>query len=210
MIVFPKFRFFYKDLKDKTFTLLDVGAGNHSPSLTKRVFPHCIYHGIDIGNYNNTVNDVSLMDRYFEMDISQLRFDEVPDNFYDIIVMNHIIEHIRNGDKAIEGLSNKLKPGGFIYIEYPGMKSLHLPTMRGTLNFYDDPTHVRVYSVGEIELVLVNKNFKILTKGTRRYWPYIILMPAKIMYNLIRKGHTPAGIFWDLLGFAEYVYAQKR
>ena len=64
--------------------------------------------------------------------------------------MVHVIEHLHNGDKVLEGLLTKLRSGGVIYIEYPGIRSTRLPSMRGSLNFSDDPTHVRLYSVPEI------------------------------------------------------------
>ena len=197
-------------MKTKKFILLDVGAGSHSPSLAKRVFPDCIYHGIDIGNYDNSANDMSLMDRYFEMDVTKLDFDEIPDYYYDLIILSHIIEHLHNGDKVIEGLAKKLKPGGFIYIEYPGEKSTRFPKMRGSLNFYDDPTHVRLYSLQEIEQLLTTAGFVTISKGLRRYWPYILLTPIKIAYNVMKRGYIPGSIFWDILGFAEYVYAKKN
>ncbi|NBV95614.1 MAG: methyltransferase domain-containing protein, partial [Actinobacteria bacterium] len=72
-----------------------------------------------------------------------------PDNYFDGIWMVHVIEHLHNGDAVIQHLLPKLKSGGFLYIEYPGQKSTTLPSMHGTLNFKDDPTHVRVYSVNE-------------------------------------------------------------
>ncbi len=150
------------------------------------------------------------MDKYFEMDVTLLKFDEIPNNFYDVIMLSHIIEHLHNGDKVIEGLLPKLKKGGFIYIEYPGERSTRLPRMKATLNFYDDATHVRIFSIPEIENLLTKNNLKVLKKGTRRYWPYILFMPVILVYKAIEKGQVQGGSFWDILGFAEYVYAQKN
>ncbi len=205
-----KFRCFYATFKKKQFTLLDVGAGNHSSTRAKGIFPKCTYHGIDIDTYNNTSTDLQAMDRYFEMDISKLSFDDIPDNFYDVILMAHIIEHVHNGDQVITELCKKLKPGGYIYIEYPGKKSLRLPSMKDTLNFYDDPTHVKVYTVEEVAFAVINSNCTVLKKGTRRHWPYILLMPVKIALDLIKKRYISAVTFWDIVGFAEFVYAQKE
>src|SRR5690349_14930869 len=115
------------------------------------------------------------MKQFYEMDLTQLKFDAIPDNFFDVIMMSHIIEHLHNGDKVIEGVLQKLKKGGLIYIEYPGQKSTTLPSMKRTLNFYDDPTHVRIYSVPEVKGILENNGMQVLRSGTRRYWPYILL-----------------------------------
>jgi hypothetical protein len=192
------------------FILLDIGAGNHSCSKYKNAFPNCEYHGVDLDkNYNNDENDFSLMKAFYEMDLTKLDFSSIPDNHFDFIMMAHIIEHLHNGDQVIKGLIPKLKSGGYIYIEYPGLKSTKLPSMSGSLNFYDDSTHVRVYSLSEIREVLGNK-FEILSYGSRRNLAFLIAMPFKIMFNAIQLKKPTGNMFWDLLGFAELVFARKK
>jgi len=192
------------------FILLDIGAGNHSCSKYKNAFPNCEYHGVDLDkNYNNDENDFSLMKAFYEMDLTLLDFSSIPNNYFDFIMMAHIIEHLHNGDKVIEGLIPKLKSGGYIYIEYPGIQSTKLPSMNGSLNFYDDDTHIRVYSIPEITKVLGNQ-FEILSSGTRRNLAFLIAMPFKILLNAIKFKKPSGNTFWDLLGFAELVFAQKK
>jgi ubiquinone/menaquinone biosynthesis C-methylase UbiE len=211
LIIPHKFRFLPSNFKNQEFNLFDVGAGSHSATKTQNIFPKCNYYGIDITKeYENDENDFKAMKGFYQMDLTKLQFDEIPDSFFDVIIMSHIIEHLYNGDLVIEGLVKKLKKGGKIYIEYPGEKSTKLPSMKRTLNFYDDPTHVRIYSVPEINNVLVNNNFNVLKKGTRRYWPYIILLPFTIVTEFIKYKFIPGGVFWDLMGFAEYLYAEKK
>ena len=49
-----KYRYLNKLFKQGEFVLLDIGAGNHSASKTKKWFPNCEYHGLDLNkNYNN-------------------------------------------------------------------------------------------------------------------------------------------------------------
>ena len=84
------------------------------------------------------------MTSFYEMDLTLLKFDALPDSFFDAIWMVHVIEHLRNGDEVLKNLIPKLKPGGHLYIEYPGIKSTKLPSMHGSLNFKDVCTHVRL------------------------------------------------------------------
>lgn len=206
-----KFRFIINGFKGKSFNLLDVGAGSHSATKTKSFFPDCNYYGIDITKeYENDENDFKAMSGFYEMDLTKLNFEMIPNDFFDVIIMSHIIEHLHNGDKVIEGLLPKLKKDGFIYIEYPGQRSTKLPHMKRTLNFYDDPTHVRIYSVKEIESIVNNNNCTVLRSGTRRYWPYILLLPFTLVTETLKYGFVPGGVFWDLMGFAEFVFARKR
>ena len=206
-----KFKFFKKEFSTKSFNLLDVGAGSHSATKTMAVFSGCNYYGIDIRrDYENDENDFKVMKGFFEMDLTALNFDAIPNDFFDVMILSHIIEHLHNGDKVIEGLLPKLKKGGYIYLEYPGQRSTKLPSMKRTLNFYDDPTHVRVFSVPEVSEILKRNGFEILKGGTRRHLPYIILFPASLVVEFIKYKVISGGVFWDLLGFAEFVLAKKK
>lgn len=206
-----KFIFLKRSFGSRPFRLLDIGAGNHSASKAKRVFPLCEYHGVDMErDYNNDADDFKLMDAFYEMDLTRLEFSAIPDNYFDGIWMVHVIEHLHNGDKVITGLLPKLKPGGYMYIEYPGIKSTRLPSMYGTLNFKDDPTHVRVYSTKELATLFEEKGFKVLKAGTRRNAWFIMAMPFRILGNVVQGKKLNANIFWDVLGFAEYVWVQKK
>jgi SAM-dependent methyltransferase len=206
-----KFGFIKKTFDNKHFKLLDVGCGNHSPSKTKIVFPNCEYYGLDLDKtYNNDEKDFEVIEQFYELDLTKLDYSIIPDNFFDFIRMAHVIEHLYNGDKVLKELIPKLKNGGFFYIEYPGKKSLKLPSMHGTLNFHDDPTHVRVYSVNELKKVFESLNCKVIKAGTRRNIWNMLAMPVRTITSLIKNRRLEANIFWDITGFAEYLYVQKQ
>jgi SAM-dependent methyltransferase len=206
-----KFIYLQKNFDKRSFTLLDIGAGNHSASKTKNIFPLCEYHGVDMErNYNNNAEDFKLMSGFYEMDLTKLDFSSIPDNYFDAVNMVHVIEHLYNGDDVIKGLLPKLKSGGYIYIEYPGEKSTRLPSMYGTLNFNDDPTHVRVYSIKELTDLFTHNHCEILKSGTRRNPWFIIAMPFKIVEKWIKRKPLQGNIFWDILGFAEFLWVRKK
>jgi SAM-dependent methyltransferase len=205
-----KFIYLKKSFGNRPFRLLDIGAGNHSATKTKRVFPHCEYHGVDLErSYNNSAEDFRLMAAFYEMDLTRLDFSSIPDRYFDAITMVHVIEHLLNGDEVVKGLLPKLKPGGVLYLEYPGEKSKKLPSMHGTLNFKDDPTHVRVYSVRELSHLLTANGCVVLQSGLRRNPWFIMAMPFRVMAHWLRGKKLEGNIFWDLLGFAEFVWARK-
>lgn len=207
-----KFRFLDRHFTKKgAFILLDIGAGNNSATNTKKWFPNCTYHGVDRNrDYNNNDKDFELMDQFFEIDLTLLNFNEIPDNHYDAIMMAHVIEHLPNGTDVIKALIPKLKKGGLIYIEYPGIKSTTLPSKKGTLNFFDDDTHCRIYSKIELFNLLMSTGCLPLKGGTRRDIQTIILLPIKLIHNKIKYGYVMGSVFWDLLGFAEFVLAKRK
>ena len=200
-----------KSFADKPFKLLDVGAGNHSASRIVSLFSKCEYYGLDMDkSYNNSEADFKAMKDFYQLDLTKLDYSIVPDQYFDGIWMAHVIEHLYNGDKVLPGLIQKLKPGGYFYIEYPGKKSTTLPSMKGTLNFKDDSTHVRLYSVPEIAAVFENNGCTVLRSGTRRNWFYIFSLPLRAAISVIKNGHVQGNVFWDLLGFAEYLWVKKN
>ncbi|MDP4148530.1 MAG: class I SAM-dependent methyltransferase [Bacteroidota bacterium] len=210
-IVNPKFSFLRKYFGKQPFRLLDVGAGNHSAAKVTALFPNCEYYGLDMDRqYNNDDGDFRAMKGFFELDLTRLDYSVIPDRYFDGMLMAHVIEHLPNGDEVLPRLLTKLKPGGYFYIEYPGAKSLSLPSMRGTLNFKDDPTHVRVYSVAELRKIFEAEGCTVLAAGTRRSIWNIIATPARMLNSLVRTGHLRGNIFWDLLGFAEYLQVRKN
>jgi len=210
-IVNFKFRYIRKSFGDRPFKLLDVGAGNHSASRITSLFPHCEYYGLDRDkHYNNDPRDFSAMKAFYELDLTLLDYSKIPDHYFDGIWMAHVIEHLHNGTDVLPGLLKKLKPGGYFYIEYPGKKSLRLPSMRGTLNFHDDTTHVRVYSIPELKQVFADNDCSVLESGTRRNGWYIAAIPLRMIQSWIKRGHLIGNLFWDLLGFAEYLWVKKK
>ena len=205
-----KFIYLKRAFGNKPFCLLDIGAGNHSATKAKSVFPNCEYHGVDMEKeYNNSEEDFKQMHAFYEMDLTKLDFTSIPDNYFDAIVMAHVIEHLYNGDEVVTGLLPKLKTGGYIYLEYPGEKSTRLPSMYGSLNFRDDSTHVRLYSVKELSALVEANGCRVLKAGMRRNGWFIAAMPFRIIKSWLVGKKLQGNIFWDLLGFAEFVWARK-
>lgn len=48
-----------------------------------------------------------------------------PDNFFDVIVCNQLVEHLRNPDNLFEEIYRMLKHGGYAIISTPNLASLH-------------------------------------------------------------------------------------
>ena len=206
-----KFKFF-KQFMGTECNILDVGCGNHSPLKTKQYFKHCIYHGVDKEKYNLDDIDTKIMDNFFKIDLDKnlKKIALIKNNYYDIIIVSHVIEHLHNGIEVIKNLISKIKPGGLIYVEYPRMKTVHFPSMKGTLNFYDDPTHVKLYTINEIKNILIKNKLHIIKYGVRRDKVRIVLSPILIFYTRLRYKSFLAYTFWDLLGFSEFIVAMKQ
>lgn len=191
--------------------ILDIGCGNHSPTLFKLYFPNCHYTGLDRDpDYNLTPEDKANMDAFLLMDLTRAEWDRIPDALFDLITLAHVIEHIPNGEEVLSHLWKKLKPGGYLYIETPSERSLYLPSMPGTLNFFDDPTHVRLYPPTELANLFLRLGGRVLRVRIARNWRRMLFTPLLIPLHLVLKGTVRRGaLYWDWTGFAYYILVQK-
>jgi ubiquinone/menaquinone biosynthesis C-methylase UbiE len=83
------------------------------------------------------------------MSITDIKF---PDNHFDIILCNHVLEHVPDDKKAMSELMRVLKPGGFGILQVPiNLKSddiqedMRLSTA-DRAKYYGSPDHLRFYS----------------------------------------------------------------
>ena len=205
-----KFHILKSIIGNKKLNVLDVGCGNHSPSETIMNFKNIIYHGLDMEiNPNYFESDKMAIKKMFISNLDDLNLSEIENNFYDVIIMCHVIEHLKFGEQAISLLNSKLKSGGFFYIECPSQKSVNFPSVKGTLNFYDDDTHVKTYSTETI-IETLNAENNVISYGTVRSFINLILTPYKMLKSKITRGYVRGYVLWDLYGFANYVMFQKK
>lgn len=197
-------------VRSEQVRILDIGCGFGSPSMFKRFCPGCEYHGLDRSEEWLLPQDKAQMQRFYTADLEKDTLEAVPGEFFDAIVISHVIEHLSNAENCLPQLARKLKHGGVIYIEWPGIGSLQVPHAKtGFMHFHDDPTHVRLYSVGEVSNIVLRSGCKIIRAGTRRDPLRFMLSPVLALRALILKRDMWSGRLWDFFGIAEFVVARR-
>ena len=205
-------------LLNSTAIVLEVGCGNHAPTKFKRYFPNIKYFGLDKDlAYNLDDKDLSLIDKFFKINLDDLyELKQLPDDYFDCIVMAHVLEHLKYQDDVVKVLITKLKRGGMLFLEYPGSRSLTLPSMKissifqGSLNFYDDSTHITVPDTLKILSIIKSTKCRILSYGVRRSWKRIFFLPGYFINSIISFGKIDGAVFWDILGFADYIISIRE
>jgi 2-polyprenyl-3-methyl-5-hydroxy-6-metoxy-1,4-benzoquinol methylase len=209
-----KFRFVRGRLPEAP-RILDVGCGNGSPTLTKRWFPGCRYTGADIQRYNLSDADLAAMDEFFSIGADGSGYDAIPAASYDFVVLNHVVEHMAEPVPIVAALCAKLKPGGYIWIAFPSLRSLALPhSVDETLQFCDDPTHVHVPDVRAIANVLLANGMKVLHAGRSREGFFtrladVFKLGKRLLVKLCTGRFSGRGL-WYVLGFEDHVFGQRR
>lgn len=203
----------YRDFKERPIKWLDVGCGNHSPSVTKKFFPQCEYHGLDQCRYNIDQEDEKSIDTFYAINLDEDTLDTIPDEAFDVILVAHVLEHLKDPARVLGALCRKLKKGGAIYVEFPSLRSLGLSSHEGTLQFCDDGTHIHLPNPYEMANTLLQGDVRIVQAKTRRDPARILLSPLFYLRNLglQLQGKRPRSKgLWDISGFAFYLYGVKK
>jgi SAM-dependent methyltransferase len=133
-----------------------------------------------------------------------------PDHSMNAITCMHLVEHLENVDSLMREVARLLAPGGRVYFETPHPKSLNLPSPTGkaagtfTVNFFDDPTHVKIVPVDTLAAAARKEGLQVLRSGVSRNWLFAAAYPALRFLPPSRKRFT-SYIHW--LGWSAYLIA---
>jgi SAM-dependent methyltransferase len=210
-----KFRYVRGRFSSPSIRILDIGCGNNSPSVTKRWFPGCHYSGADIRHDHLSAEDDAAMDAFYLLGADGSGYAAIPEASYDFLILNHVVEHMTEPAPILAALCRKLKPGGYIWIAFPSVRSLGLPSsVDETLQFCDDPTHVYLPDVREVANILLANGVKVLHAGQSREGFFTTLADvAKLVKRLLKKmitGKFSGRGMWYLLGFEDHVLGQRK
>ena len=210
-----KFQYVRDRFESTSIRILDIGCGNNSPSVTKRWFPGCHYSGADIQRYNLNGNDDAAMDAFYLLGADGTGYNAIPDTAFDLVILNHVLEHMTEPAPILAALCTKLKPGGYIWIAFPSLRSLSLPSSDDeTLQFCDDPTHVRLPDIREVANILLANRVKVIHAGPSREGLLTSFADSfKLLKRLLRKvvtGRFSGRGVWYLLRFEDHVLGQRR
>ncbi len=195
--------------KEKANRILDIGCGNNSVNCVKSCCPDCYYIGIDVGDYNLGSNAKSLMDEYHV--VSPEKFaDKISDfkDSIDIVISAHNLEHCNEPWKVLENMILCLNDGGSLYLAFPSEESVHFPNREGTLNFYDDPTHIWCPEWNEILKFLVQHNIKV-NYACKNYSPLILRTIGKFNEHKSNKKRKVLTGTWTYYGFESIIWCKK-
>jgi SAM-dependent methyltransferase len=135
-----------------------------------------------------------------------------PDASVDGVTCMHLVEHLSELGHLVREVARVLKPGGRVYFETPHPKTLRFNSPAGkaagtfTMNFYDDPTHVRIVSAGALGRLARDAGLQVESSGTSRNWLFAAAWPLLWLTPASRKKFT-AQAHWR--GWSAYLIARR-
>ncbi len=209
-----KFLYVRRVLSTPAPRILDIGCGNNSPSITKHWFPDCHSSGADIQQYNNNNDDIAAMDAFYQVGTGGTGYSAIPDGSFDFIILHHVIEHMPAPVPILSEICSKAKPGGYIWVAFPSVRTLSFPpATEGTFQFCDDDSHIYIPGVREIANVLLGNGVTVLhagrTRDIAREFVGAAVLPWALLKRLITGRLSVRGL-WYLLGFEDHVFGQRK
>ncbi len=142
--------------------ILDVGIANDSYLECKSVFQGAVYTGLDLeppGFAMEPGDDFILRNLEDKDALNGIQ------TTYDLIIVNHVLEHLSAGEKVFARLCQLLAPGGVLYAEFPSLRTAYSRKTASSYHFHDDRTHRRFYSLETLANTAIMENCKILSCG---------------------------------------------
>ena len=191
--------------------VLDVGCGNASVLAFKKVNPDIHYTGIDIADYNQTIESKNAMDHYHIFNENNFSDNiDALDTDYDAVICSHNLEHCNDRAATLLSILRRLKIGGKIYLSFPCEDSINFPNRHGTLNFYDDNTHKYIPPNFEEILSTLNTNGFDITFKAKKYRPLILFLVGMLLEPISKIKKTVMIGSWEFYGFETIIHAIKK
>ena len=198
-------------LYKKTGKLLDVGAS--SGFFLSEVNKHKGWSGEGVEYVKKAVEEAK---NRFNMNLTHGEIQDVKkDNYFDVVTMHSVLEHLPDPVGAIEEVSKKLKKKGVFIFNVPNISSfeLHLYTVlnKSFPGFIYE--HLHYYTKKSLKLLLAEKGFKI-RKITSRHHSHLSLPPKLPLIGWLTFPFKLLLEYTDIGGTLNkgnilYVYAEK-
>ena len=160
-LIKPKFFCTYKIMPNPRL-ILDIGVANNSYLEFKAIYPNAIYHGLD---YVGAGAEFESGDKFILEDLeSENAFSRFSEK-YDLIVINHVLEHLHNGQYVFSKLCDLLNVDGVLYAEFPSIRTLRHKKSIFSYHFHDDETHKKLYKLEDLCNIAFERGLKVISCG---------------------------------------------
>jgi 2-polyprenyl-3-methyl-5-hydroxy-6-metoxy-1,4-benzoquinol methylase len=137
--------------------ILDIGAATGSYLSVFKKGGWEVF-GIELSDY---IRDVAR--RVYSLSLfPDLKTAAFPDDYFDLIIMIQVIEHISDPMDIIQNVARVLKPGGILYISTPNFASLNAQKMKAEWPSLHPGEHLFFYTPNTIKNILMKCNLKII------------------------------------------------
>jgi len=141
--------------KDKKLKFLDLGCGpGHVGYAISNRFEK---HGIDTSKRACKL----ALKNYDKLYCGIIEKKLLKENYFDVVLCYHTIEHVEDPVSMIKHISKILKPGGHLIIGTPDFDSAMARRYKKRYRLLTDPTHISLFSNDSLSKLLEHNQFSI-------------------------------------------------
>lgn len=136
---------------------LDIGCGiGYFPLVMKYLGMNP--YGVEPANFDQELS------KNYSLNISNGTLEEAkyPNEYFDVITLNHVLEHVPNPSETMDEIYRILKPGGHLIIAVPVSDSLASKVFGKYWAQLDTPRHLYLFSTKVLKQYAKKYNFDIL------------------------------------------------
>lgn len=169
-------------------TVLDIGCSN---GIFLDLFENSETWGVEpSGNAKKSnAKKHNIINTYFEK-------ANLPQNYFDLVIMNHTLEHVENADLVLCKIYKILKKNGVLFIDVPDAGSLSSKILGDKWPYKLPQEHTYQFTKQSLSKKIINAEFKILHWESRsglfevanpflELWQSLIGLKKRFFVNLL-------------------------
>ncbi len=154
----------YHNIANNKLKILDIGCGN-GEFLSRISNTKFEKFGIEINAEGYELCKGKNL-KVFNKELKDLKFQ---DNFFDVVTLWHVIEHLENPIDTIKSVKRVLKEDGILVIAVPNTDSLGFKYGQNFWFHLDSPRHLMLFNKKSLKYLLNNAGFRIILKKNLFY-----------------------------------------
>lgn len=183
-------------------TLLDIGCGTGDFLKKAKVNGWAVY-GIEPNNNARTIANAKADNRVAKT----IRLSSFESNYFDIITLWHVFEHLPDLNDQIKMIKKFLKSNGTLIVAVPNYKSFDARYYDKYWAAYDVPRHLWHFSKNSIRRLFSDYNFEVVqTKAMRFDSFYVSLLSEKYKSG---KMNYMKGFLVGLISNIKSIYSKE-
>jgi 2-polyprenyl-3-methyl-5-hydroxy-6-metoxy-1,4-benzoquinol methylase len=136
--------------------MLDVGSALGDSLIEARKLGWNELYGSELSKYAA----VESKKRNLKINIGSLHSAKYPSNFFDVVTLQDVIEHVKDPTTEIREINRILKPRGLVFIVTPDVDGIWAKLLGQLWYHYKPGEHIMYFSQKSLRKVLSDSNFK--------------------------------------------------
>ena len=138
-------------------SVCDFGCGSpNTLSRIKQIQNNAKLHGVDITQHNE--DDFLRIGATFETEEMFWKSSQQ----YNLINMNHVLEHVKDPEMLMNNIKSKLQPNGHLIMATPNAKSIWSWRFKNNWFSLDCPRHINIPTIKSLEILASKCGYQII------------------------------------------------